>query len=161
MLELLLPYKVTLADSLWSEELAENMKITFGNKSYLPSSSGKNAEKWSWICIYIFEMHKGSLSGPLSILNSKTFYFNVFVIYCVSGCPTQHVGSLFTDQGSTHAPAGEVWSLNHWTTRKVLLLKEYWEIPPYIVGLSSPQENNKSSQYIWSISSVLNTYYLI
>ena len=58
-------------------------------------------------------------------------------------------------------PAVEVWSLNHWTTRKVLLLKEYWEIPPYIVGLSSPQENNKSSQYIWSISSVLNTYYLI
>ena len=45
VLELLLPYKVTLAGSLWSEELGENMKITFGNKSYLPSSSGKKHRK--------------------------------------------------------------------------------------------------------------------
>ena len=119
----------------------------------------KNTEKWSWICIYIFEMHKGNLSGPSSILDSKLFILMYLLFFWLPNT----AGGIFVYWPGVDSmlPAVEVWGLNHWTTREVLLLNEYWEIPPYIAGLPSPQENNNNSQCIRSISSVLNTSHLI
>ena len=52
----------------------------------------------------------------------KMILLLLFYLFLFFGHATWHVGSWLLDQGSKPHCVLEVWSLNHWATREVLIL---------------------------------------